>query len=64
MSVARIMRLAALAFSCLLAAGCATPAKKDFPALRSARPSSILVLPPLNKTPEVNASLAACRTEG
>lgn len=56
MSARKRPRLAVLAFAGLIVAGCAAPAKKDFPALRSARPTSILVLPPLNKTPEVNAS--------
>lgn len=46
--------------ACLLAAtllgGCATPAKYDYAAFRSSRPASILVLPPLNNSPDINAT--------
>lgn len=48
----------ALALGIVLLAGCATPNKPvsyDYTAFRESRPSSILVLPPLNKTPEVRA---------
>lgn len=39
-----------------LLSGCATPAKYDYSEFRSSRPASILVLPPLNSSPEVGAS--------
>ncbi|MGE8376018.1 MAG: DUF799 domain-containing protein [Diaphorobacter nitroreducens] len=39
----------------LLLSGCATPQPYDYSALRQAKPQSILVLPPLNQTPEVTA---------
>jgi len=41
----------------LALAGCASPPKTyDYTAFRQAKPSSMLVLPPLNETPDVNAS--------
>ncbi len=42
----------------LLLVGCATvdrPAADPWPALREARPASVLVLPPLNNTPDIEA---------
>lgn len=43
-------------FSAVMAiAGCATPPNVDYTAFRNHRPRSILVLPPLNKTTNVNA---------
>ncbi len=45
-----------LAMITLWLTGCAAPAPRDQTALREARPASILVLPPLNTTTEVNAS--------
>ncbi len=40
----------------LMLAGCAAPkAPYDYAALKQAKPRSILVMPPLNQTPEVNA---------
>ncbi len=50
-------RCAAAAAALLALAGCATTAKPyDYAALRQAKPHSILVLPALNQTPEVDAS--------
>lgn len=40
----------------LLLAGCASPAPYDYTAYRVSRPASILVLPPVNHSPEVKAS--------
>ncbi|THF60772.1 hypothetical protein E6C76_21570 [Pseudothauera nasutitermitis] len=41
----------------LLATACATPQKSfDYSAFRESRPSTLLVLPPLNDSPEVDAS--------
>ncbi len=43
----------------VLATGCVTqPAQRDYTAYKEARPKSIVVLPPLNHSPEVNASAA------
>jgi hypothetical protein len=46
-----VFTLAAVA----LLAGCATVPPKDLTAFRAANPASMLVLPPLNETPEPNA---------
>jgi len=43
-------------FGCLLLGGCATRANYDYSAFKESRPSSILVLPPLNSSPDVNAT--------
>lgn len=52
-----LARCAAAATALLVLAGCATTAKPyDYAALRQAKPHSILVLPALNQTPEVDAS--------
>lgn len=56
MRIARLLKCAAtLAVSAWLT-GCATPQAKDYSALRAAKPASILVLPPVNEAPEVQAS--------
>ena len=41
-----------------LMAGCAAPKKMDYSAFRQAKPASILVLPPLNESPDVNATFS------
>ena len=45
-----------LAAATLLAGACATPQPYDYTAFKEARPKSLLVLPPLNNSPDVNAS--------
>nr|WP_308429686.1 DUF799 domain-containing protein [Jeongeupia chitinilytica] len=52
------MKLIACLSLVLLAAGCATPQKaaRDYTAFKQSKPRSILVLPPLNESPDVNAS--------
>jgi hypothetical protein len=40
----------------LLTSGCATQKPYDYSAFKEARPASILVLPPLNNSPDVNAT--------
>lgn len=53
------LRLGALAAAALLCVGCATPpAPYDYSAFQRARPASLLVLPPLNLSPDVKASAA------
>lgn len=47
--------VAALA-AAFLAVGCATPTPYDYSAFKQSRPSSILVLPPLNSSPDVAAT--------
>ena len=45
-----------LAAAALLAGACATPQPYDYTAFKEARPKSLLELPPLNNSPDVNAS--------
>ena len=40
----------------LLVTGCATPTQYDYSAFKQSRPTSILVLPPLNSSPDVAAT--------
>ena len=52
----RILKLAGVVVPAMLVVGCATKqAAYDYTAFKAAKPRSILVLPPLNNTPEVNA---------
>lgn len=51
-----IRGLAALTAVALLLAGCANRQPYDYSAFKEARPSSILVLPPLNSSPDINAT--------
>jgi hypothetical protein len=55
--IKRALKLVACVTPMILSVGCATqkPAY-DYTAFKAAKPRSILVLPPLNNTPEVNAS--------
>src|SRR5574343_422880 len=46
----------ALAGTALLLGGCATQKPYDYSVFREARPASILVLPPLNSSPDINAT--------
>ncbi len=56
LNVSRLIKLAVSAGIVALMAGCATPPPPyDYTALRASKPKSILVLPPLNESPEVNA---------
>lgn len=43
-------------------AACAAPAKKDYTAYRQSKPHSILVLPPLNNSPDIHASYSVLST--
>lgn len=52
----RMLKLAACLGPALLAVGCATQkAPYDYTAFKAAKPRSIVVLPPVNNSPEVNA---------
>ncbi|MBM3114878.1 DUF799 domain-containing protein [Jeongeupia naejangsanensis] len=53
-----LLKLAACLSVVLLVAGCATPkrAAQDYTAFKQSKPRSILVLPPLNESPDVAAS--------
>lgn len=48
----------AAAVAAVLLSGCAAPVKTDYTALRAAKPASILVLPPVNDSPDVRASFS------
>lgn len=50
------LRYLALVAAGLLMTGCATQKPFDYTAFKEARPASILVLPPLNSSPDVNAT--------
>ncbi|WP_338439498.1 DUF799 domain-containing protein [uncultured Aquabacterium sp.] len=52
----RRLPLVGLAVVTAFLVGCAAPAKVDYTAFRQAKPASILVLPPLNNSPDVNAT--------
>jgi len=52
----RFLKLAVCLLPAALIVGCATPkAPYDYTAFKAAKPRSIVVLPPLNNSPEVNA---------
>ncbi|HRK11763.1 MAG TPA: DUF799 domain-containing protein [Thauera sp.] len=48
--------LAAAFAAALIATGCTTPTPYDYSAFKQSRPASILVLPPLNSSPDVAAT--------
>lgn len=52
----RTLRLATLLAAALLLGGCATRQTYDYSAFKEARPASILVLPPLNASPDIKAT--------
>lgn len=55
--MARFLKLAACAVPAIFLFGCATKAPSyDYTAFKAAKPRSIVVLPPLNNSPEVNAA--------
>ncbi|SHN24511.1 hypothetical protein SAMN05192549_106115 [Duganella sacchari] len=56
--IKRMLKLAACVAPMVLVVGCASnkAAQYDYTAFKAAKPRSILVLPPLNNSPEVNAT--------
>ncbi|MEQ6289609.1 DUF799 domain-containing protein [Vogesella sp. MAHUQ-64] len=56
MRFSTLQGLLALLAVVLLATGCATPKPYDYSAYKQSRPKSVLILPPLNSSPEVKAS--------
>ncbi len=56
MSIRNFCKILALITVAILATGCATKKPYDYAAFKESRPRSILVLPPINKSPEVPAS--------
>lgn len=58
----RISRGVTLLAFVILATGCATQAPYDYSAFRESKPRSILVLPPLNQSPDVRAPYSMMAT--
>src|SRR3990167_7974127 len=56
MKLKNFFKLLAAATGFLVLTGCATKTPYDYTAYKESRPRSLLVLPPLNNTPEVPAS--------
>jgi hypothetical protein len=56
MCVTNFLKLATLLVVVILNTGCATRVPYDYTAFKRSQPKSILVLPPVNKTPEVTAT--------
>lgn len=56
MSCTRTLKALAIVAGLLLMTGCATRQPYDYTAFKESKPRSIVVLPPLNNTPEVQAS--------
>jgi hypothetical protein len=56
MPVLNAIKLFAVLVSLAVLAGCATPQPYDYSAFKESNPASILVLPPVNKSPDVKAS--------
>ncbi len=50
------LRRCAWLLACAWLTGCATAPARDYSAFKAAKPASILVLPPLNEAPEVQAT--------
>lgn len=51
----RRMRNAAACIAVAMLAACAAPQPRDYTAYKQSRPASVLILPPINEAPEVNA---------
>jgi hypothetical protein len=56
MNYTRILSMLAVAAGLIAMTGCATKTPYDYTAYKESRPRSIVVLPPINNTPEVAAS--------
>lgn len=51
-----LSKMASIAALAALATGCAAPVKRDYTAYKQSKPHSILILPPVNNSPDVNAT--------
>lgn len=58
MKITRCLKAVSIVTGILLITGCATTVPYDYSTYKESRPRSILVLPPLNNTPEVQASFS------
>lgn len=58
--IIRAMRLGVIGLVAILMTACATqkPVNQDYTAFKASKPRSILVLPPVNQSPDVDASLS------
>jgi hypothetical protein len=56
MNTKTFFRILLTAAAVILASGCATKAPYDYSAFKESRPRSIVVLPPINKSPEIPAT--------
>ena len=54
--MSHFLKYSAALLALVLLGGCATPKTVDYSAFKQSRPKSILVLPPINESPEVQAS--------
>jgi hypothetical protein len=54
--IARHLKLAASLLCAMLLGGCASPKTVDYSAFKESKPRSILVLPPVNESPDVKAT--------
>lgn len=52
----RILKISACLALAVLAAGCVTPKSVDYSAFKQSKPRTIVVLPPLNESPDVKAT--------
>lgn len=54
--ISRTLKLLAAGLALTVLGGCVAPKTVDYSAYKQARPKTILVLPPLNTSPDVKAS--------
>ena len=59
-----LLKLTGALLALALLGGCATPKTVDYTAYKQARPKSILVLPPINESPEVLGGLIGAALVG
>lgn len=52
----RYLKLAASLLAAMLLSGCVSPKTVDYSAFKESKPRSILVMPPVNESPDVNAT--------
>ncbi len=58
----RWLMLTSLVLVCSVLCACATPQNFDYTAFKSSRPKSMLILPPVNDSPEVSATAGVMTT--
>lgn len=55
-SILRLVRIAFAVLPAITISGCATPVAVDYSAFIAAKPTSLLILPPLNDSPDIKAT--------